>query len=117
MTKQEYTLAGLLNILVIARGNIPGRKGNEVALVASSSSGKTKKKKKNNKKKPSSALGPSNRVGKKSQTVKKKAEAAPTDKGKCFHCQKEGHWKRNYPEYLELVKNKKARPSKGISKS
>ncbi|XP_057994341.1 uncharacterized protein LOC131174602 [Hevea brasiliensis] len=66
ITKQECTLAGLLNIL-------------------------TKKKKKSNKKKPSPIPGPSSRVGKKSQTVKKKAEADPADKGKCFHCQKDGH--------------------------
>ncbi len=56
MTKQECTLAGLLNILIIAQGNMPGRKGKEVELVASSSSGKTKKKKKSNKKKPCLSL-------------------------------------------------------------
>ena len=22
------------------------------------------------------------------------------DKGKCFHCNKDGHWKWNYPKYL-----------------
>ncbi|XP_058008433.1 uncharacterized protein LOC131182929 [Hevea brasiliensis] len=47
-------------------GNTPGRKGKEVALIASSSSGKTKKKKKSNKKKSSFAPSPSGRVGKKS---------------------------------------------------
>ncbi len=94
MTKQESTLASLLNILVIAQGNMPGKKGKEVAHVASSSSGKTKKKK-NNKKKPSFAPGPSSRVGKQSQLKKKKVEVALVDKGKCFHCLKDGHWKRN----------------------
>ncbi|KAK8685888.1 hypothetical protein V6N13_124920 [Hibiscus sabdariffa] len=28
--------------------------------------------------------------------------------GKCFHCEKSGHWKRNYPPYLEEVKKAKA---------
>ncbi|KAK8655870.1 hypothetical protein V6N13_108435 [Hibiscus sabdariffa] len=28
--------------------------------------------------------------------------------GKCFHCEKSGHWKRNYPVYLEEVKKAKA---------
>ncbi|XP_021688599.2 uncharacterized protein LOC110670745 [Hevea brasiliensis] len=82
MTKQECTLAGLLNILVIAQGNMFGRKGKEVALFAYSSSCKTKKKKKRNKKKPSSTLGPFDRVGKKSQTMNKKEKAAPANKGK-----------------------------------
>ncbi len=90
MTKQECTLDGLLNILVIAQGNMLCKKGKEVALVASSSSGKTKKKN-NNKKKPSSTPGPTGRVGKKSQPKKKKAKAALADEEKCFHCLKDGH--------------------------
>ncbi len=52
MTKQEYTLVGLLNMLVIAQKNIPGNKGKEVALIVSSYAGKSNKKKGNKKKKP-----------------------------------------------------------------
>ena len=43
--------------------------------------------------------------------VPKKAEV----KKKCFHCDAEGHWRRNYPLYLESLKNKKDdKPSKGM---
>ncbi len=52
MTKQEYTLAGLLNMLVIAQKNMLGNKGKVVALIASSYAGKSNNKKGNKKKKP-----------------------------------------------------------------
>ncbi len=51
MTKQECTLVGLLNMLVIAQKNMSGNNGKEVALVASYSSIRKSNKKKGNKKK------------------------------------------------------------------
>ena len=30
----------------------------------------------------------------------------PSNKGKCFYCQGEGHWKRNCPKFLESYKTK-----------
>lgn len=36
-----------------------------------------------------------------------KAEKMP--KGKCFHCEIDGHWKRNCPKYLAELKEKKER--------
>ena len=64
-------------------------------VVASSSSSK-KKKKVSDKRKAS--LKAKKKV---SKTEKKVAKS-----GKCFHCGKEGHWKRNYKEYLDSVKPK-----------
>ena len=48
---------------------------------------------------------------KKKAELKKKA----ADKEKYFHCNTDGHWKRNYPLYLASLKNKKeAGPSRGM---
>ncbi len=52
MTKQEYTLAVLFNMLVVAQKNMLGNKGKEVVLIASSSDGNSNNKKGNKKKKP-----------------------------------------------------------------
>ena len=49
--------------------------------------------------------------GKKKKTESKKKTA---DKEKYFHCQSDGHWKRNYPQYLAILKNKKDGPSGGM---
>ncbi len=85
-------MAGLLNMLIIDQKNMLGNKGKEVALIASSSVEKSNKKKGNKKKKPK-VLGPSKKIAK--QKTKTKANKG---KGKCFHCQKDGHWNRNCPE-------------------
>ncbi|KAK8696807.1 hypothetical protein V6N13_001932 [Hibiscus sabdariffa] len=37
-----------------------------------------------------------------------KPKGAISKDGKCFHCNKSGHWKRNCPVYLEEVKKAKA---------
>ncbi|KAL5799461.1 hypothetical protein ACOSQ4_032345 [Xanthoceras sorbifolium] len=41
---------------------------------------------------------------KKKQSTKTKADKS---KRKCFHCDKIGYWKRNYPKYLEQLTTKK----------
>ena len=48
--------------------------------------------------------------GKKKTESKKKA----ADKEKYFHCQSDGHWKRNCPQYLATLKSKKDGPSGGM---
>ncbi|KAK8680799.1 hypothetical protein V6N13_109737 [Hibiscus sabdariffa] len=61
-------------------------KGNGKKVAKSKGSGKTKAKGKN-------VLKPKGAISK---------------DGKCFHCNKSGHWKRNCPVYLEEVKKAKA---------
>ena len=45
--------------------------------------------------------------GKKKIRKKKGKAAEPKPKGKCFHCDQDGHWKRNYKKYLDELKMKK----------
>ena len=47
---------------------------------------------------------------------KKVSKKKAIEKEKCFHCNSNGHWKRNYPHYLASLKNKKdSIPSEGMS--
>ncbi|KAL5810855.1 hypothetical protein ACOSQ4_027423 [Xanthoceras sorbifolium] len=73
----------------------------EANVVEQSSSGKKKRKR---------STGKAKAQPKKKPTSKKKQSTKPkTDKskGKYFHCEKVGHWKRNCLKYLEELATKK----------
>ena len=82
----------------------------ETALVASSSG---------TRKKANKGKGKTNVVKPKGGIAKKKGKAPVKEdkgKGKCFHCQGEGHWKRNYPKYLESLETKgKGKDGEGMT--
>ncbi|KAK9042849.1 hypothetical protein V6N11_071204 [Hibiscus sabdariffa] len=99
MNEIEKTLPQLLGMLRTAEGNIK-KGGSKSVLMVREAKGKGKGKKVakykgNGKTKPKGkeALKPKGGVSK---------------DGKCFHCGKTGHWKRNCPIYLEDVKKAKA---------
>ncbi|KAK8556154.1 hypothetical protein V6N13_064237 [Hibiscus sabdariffa] len=80
-TESNMKKGGYISILMVREAKGKGKK-----VAKSKGVGKTKPKGKN-------ALKPKGGISK---------------QGKCFHCDKPGHWKRNCPIYLEDVK--KAKP-------
>ena len=101
MNRIECTLAELSSMLITAQKN--NVKGKEVSLVVASSSKTKKKKTKKNVLKAQKAIA--------------KRKRTSENKGKCFFCEGEGHWKRNCPKYKEFKgKNKKnENPGEGMS--
>ena len=87
MNDKESSIPELINLLKTVKPTL-NKEGTTVILVDSSGS-KNKKKRKITKQKGGA--------------VKKKAKEM-SSKGICFHCGKEGHWKRNYKAYLESKK-------------
>ena len=100
MNKRIYSLSELMNELVVVEGILSTSSVDANMTEASTSQPKSKGKGKRKKKKKKDfakqdgkqvALGVANK-GKKT-------------KGKCFHCDEKGHWKRNCPIF-KAAKNK-----------
>ena len=101
MNKLKFSLTQLLNELTTFESLTKDSKGRTgEANVAEPSSSN------NNKRKRFAGKAKGKPKPKKAQS-KKKGASIDKSKGKCFHCDKVGHWKRNCPQYLEEVAKKK----------
>ena len=102
LNKKDYTLAALMKDLHITENIL--KKKNSISLEAnvaeglSSSKPNVKEKGKNKKKKK----GYGSTIPKKKDFKKSTAS-----KGKCFHCNKDRHWKRNCKIFLNLKRKEK----------
>ena len=96
MNKIEVPLTELIKMLKSAEDNIKKERGTTMLI----NSSKTKKRSNANLKK----VKQKKKMIKASGGVKKDKTK---DKGTCFHCGKDGHWKRNCKVYLDSLKQKK----------
>ena len=105
MNKLDCNLPELVNMLVTAESTLKSSRGPILAVEQAPSKRKSQGKKKN---KPA-------KKQKKESKPKKDTSKKAMEKGKCFHCNSNGHWRRNYLSYLESLKMKKDdQPSKDI---
>lgn len=98
MNKMVLTLPELLNQLQTAEGILYNKKATGSVYLAEDS--KRKPKRKNPKKKSQKTCLNANKA-----LGVKKEKGEGVAKGKCLHCNKTGHWKRNCTEYLAKKKS------------
>ena len=90
---KEINILELINLLKTVEPTFK-KEGEAVMLVDSFG---YKKSSKNNKQRKST---------KAQRGMAKKKAKQTTSKGTCFHCGKDGHWKRNCKTYMESMKKK-----------
>ncbi|XP_073128992.1 uncharacterized protein [Henckelia pumila] len=101
MNHRVYNMTQLLNELQSYESLIDDKNGKANVVEANVAVGKTSSSK-NTKKKNVGKF-----KGKKKIQKKKGKGVEPKPKGKCFHCNVDGHWKRNCKKYLDELKQKK----------
>ncbi|CAJ2644998.1 unnamed protein product [Trifolium pratense] len=99
MSDMEKTLPQLLSMLRQAEQNLKSKGKSNHVLMIGKGNHKKGNKGKGNKGKGNEVVKP------KSAPQALKPTGGIAKEGKCFHCNKTGHWKRNCPKYLEDKKN------------